>query len=83
VRVVVIGGARFLEAYALDRAGVRHRLALREIGRRASESRVALFESLLVRGLRSHRPLLVDVDRCEALRARIAAAWGAHAVFVG
>jgi hypothetical protein len=83
VRDLVVGGARLLEAYALDRAGVRHRVGVREVGRNAAGSRVALFESLLVRGLRAHAPLLVDVDRCQALRARIRAAWGTYAVFVG
>jgi len=83
VRDLLVGGGRFIEAYALDRSGVRHRVGVREVGRNAAQSRVALFESLLVRGLRAHAPLLVDVDRCQQLRARVRAAWGTYAVFVG
>ena len=82
VRDVVLGGTRSIEAYALDRDGVRHRLALHPVHRNASAARAAVFASLLVRGLRARAPILVDADGCAVLRLRVLAAWGSYAVFV-
>jgi hypothetical protein len=78
-----LGDRSFLEAYGIDRDGVSLGLTPSRRVAGTPVERVALFASLLARGLRSHGPVLVDAAGCAVLRRRIAAAWGSHAVFVG
>jgi hypothetical protein len=83
VRESTFHGRTFLEAYGVDVDGAVVVLGSGYAARGTPADRVALFASLLVRGLRAHRPLVVDVAGCTVLRRRMAAAWGWRAVFVG
>jgi hypothetical protein len=74
---VVLCGAPYVVAHAIDDEGNKHWLGVRS--RRSADTYVKLFSELLVRGLRAEHPLLVDVDRCPRLAERVRAAFGGFA----
>jgi hypothetical protein len=71
----VVGGRSCLEARGIDSEGCSVLLA-----RQHGSDWVALFSTLLARGLRADGPILVDAAGCPALRCHILAAWGAWRV---
>jgi hypothetical protein len=77
-----LDGRTYLEAYGVDAEGERVALVPPRIARGTAAERVALFASLLLRGLRVRVSILVDHAGCDVLRSRIAAAWGTRAVFL-
>jgi hypothetical protein len=75
-------GRTYLGAYGISPGGELVILAPARIARGTAADRVALFASLLLRGLRVRGTVLVDHAGCNALRSRIEAAWGARAMFL-
>jgi hypothetical protein len=71
----VVGGRSCLVARGVDSEGCSLVLA-----RQHGSDWVALFSTLLARGLRADGPILVDAAGCPALRDHILAAWGAWRV---
>lgn len=75
-------GTVTLFARGVDVEGQTHMLAMSTAAGNTARARVAFFAELLQRGLRSDRPILVSVDRCPALAARVRAAFGRRAIFL-
>lgn len=78
---VTLAGGRHVVAVAIDEGGERHWLGVRRVSGRPATAYVGLFSSLMLRGLRADRSLLVHVERCPELGRRIRQAFGPLATF--
>jgi hypothetical protein len=70
---------RCVLAHIVDIDGRRIEIGRREATGAGGCLHVALFGELLACGLRAPRPILVAVDRCPSLSARVRAAFGSRA----
>lgn len=79
---VTLAGIRHVVAVAIDNEGERHWLGVRRVSvRRRSAAYLALFSSLMLRGLQVESCLLVRIERCPELGQRIRDTFGPGATF--